>query len=963
MFRFLLLLTACLPVASSAECIFDSQGRYLHPDFAELANPTPALQDDTATFWAEQAKGLDWFDPYHTLLEWNPPYARWFEGGTLNVSYNCLDRHLKDKKDLPALMWSNEVGHERIVTYGEMHAEVCKLANVLKNLGVQKGDTVAIYMPLTPEGIASMLACTRIGAVHSVIFGGTGAGSLKEKINDASTKVLITADVSFRKGKNVVYKEIADTILPECPTVEKVIVLQRGDVPCFMMEGRDFSYHDLMAKSSSDCPAEVLQSEDPLFILYTSGSTGKPKGIMHTTAGYLLGTYATFKWVFDYKPGDIYWCTADIGWITGHSYVVYGPMSNGVSQIIYEGAFDYPDKDQAWKIIEKYKPTIFYTAPTLIRTFMKWGEDGPNQYDLSSLRLLGSIGEPINPEAWHWFHRVIGKEKCPIVDTWFQTETGALVITPLPGKTPLTPGSVTKALPGYKVDILDEEGNPTTNGYLAIKEPFPSMLRGVLNDPVRYYKTYWEKWNGKYYYAGDFAHYDANGDIWVRGRADEVIKVSGHRIGTAEVENAIVQVEGVSEAAVIGVSDPLKGQTIVSLVVVKDGKSVDGNKIKEEVGENLGTYAKPEIVAFVPELPKTRSGKILRRVLANLIEGKPVGDITTLENKLCIDELARVCGIISRKLGKTVDLPEQPAKFTQGTSTTLSHEEVIKIAEPIVQNRLAATNYDRMSATEQFIDHVLNCQKENPNVSPLEAYKSFTFQWKRDDRRGGPCVSLTLDLFEHLPADFSAYLVAAKLPTRYQQPFFPHFCHTAILVVCKEGYVLLDPSFDIDKAIWLPFNGPSYKFDMGKKGMWEFSIQGTEIICDIYPVGGKPNNPDPDYLRMHYRTDQIVNPIESSAIPMLVRDRRLSFLSRDEHGFQHAHINVELDKGCILWDEEGVLYEPIPFTAFTKESFPESFCQKLYTTQDELHKRVSYILTNKPILDSIYGALNDKSIK
>lgn len=952
--------------SASLDALLDNTGRHIYPDFAKLSNPVPVASDDTTQFWADRAQELDWFQPYHTVLSWNTPYARWFEGGTINASYNCLDRHLKDKGNVPAIIWSNELGDERILTYADMHDEVCRLANVLKSLGCKKGDYVAIYMPLTPEGIASMLACARIGAVHSVVFGGTGAGSLKEKINDAAAKILITADVSFRKGKQVPYKEVADTILPECPSVEKVIVLKRTEETAHMVAGRDLWYHELMAASSSDCPAVALESEDPLFVLYTSGSTGKPKGIMHTTAGYLLGAYSTFKWVFDYKPDDIYWCTADIGWITGHSYVVYGPMSNGVTQIVYEGAFDYPEKDHAWKLIEKYKPTIFYTAPTLIRTFMKWGEEGPNSHDLSSLRLLGSIGEPLNPEAWSWYNTVIGKEKCPIVDTWFQTETGALIISPLPGVTPLTPGSVTKSLPGYKVDILDEEGNPTTNGYLAITAPFPSMLRGVLNDPARYYKTYWEKWNGKYYYAGDFAHYDEYDNIWVRGRADEVIKVAGHRIGTAEIENAIVQIEGVSESAVVGVSDPLKGQTIVALVVLKDGKKLDPSfceYIKKEVAANLGSYARPEIVAFVQEVPKTRSGKILRRILANLIEGKAVGDVTTLENKQCIDELTRVCGIISRKLGKTDDLPEKAPLFTSGSTTALKASDVIALVEPIVQNRLSSTNYDRMGATEQFIEHFLACQKNDPLITPLAAYKNFTYQYKRQGRQGGPCVALTLDLFEHLPKETAAYIVAAKLPSRFQQPLFPTYCHTAILIVCDEGYVLLDPSFDIDKAVWLPFNGPSYRFDMGKKGIWEFSIGKDEIICDVYPVGGRPSHPDPDYLRMHYRLDALVNPIESSAIPMLVRDRRLSFLSRDEHGFQHAHINVELDKGHILWDEEGVQYAPIAFNAFGPTSFPESFCQKLHISQQELYRRVSLILNNKSLLDSIYGELNDTFIK
>lgn len=637
---------------SEGGCRVDSRGFFLHPAFEAQANIRDNLlyqeaEKDRISFWDQQAYAIDWFRRWDQTFSWKCPYAEWYLGGKLNASYNCLDRHLEKNGDKIAFIYCNERGEEKKISYKEMYREVCKLANGLKSLGVRKGDVVALYMPLTVEGIASMLACARIGAVHSVVFAGTGFGSFKEKVQDARAKVIITADSTYRRGRKIHLLNAIEQTIGECPLVEHVLVFQRdGDQSKDWSSSKFVDYRSLLSKASENCAPESMDSEDTLFVLYTSGTTGKPKGIVHTTGGYLVGVHNTFKWVFDHKPADVFWCTADIGWITGHSYVVYGPMSSGATQIIYEGTFDYPEKNVAWKIIEKYKATIFYTAPTLVRTFMKWGEGWVRSADVSSLRLLGSIGEPLNPEAWNWYHKNVGNQQCPIVDTWFQTETGAFVIAPIPGFTPLKPGSIAKPLPGFEVTILDDDCREVIHGFLAIKSPFPSMMRGVLNDPSRYYNTYWAKWNGQFYYAGDQAFVDTDHYFWCQGRADEVIKVSGHRIGTAEIENVIVGFPGVSESAVVAVYDELKGQKIIAFVVLKQGCLESAqlkNAIKRHTGEFIGKYAEPEEVVFVTDLPKTRSGKILRRVIANLIDGKNVGDTTTLVNPDLIEELTLRC--------------------------------------------------------------------------------------------------------------------------------------------------------------------------------------------------------------------------------------------------------------------------------------------------------------------------------
>ncbi len=603
--------------------------------------------DDPEGYWAEWAAKLHWFEPWKTVLEWTPPYAKWFSGGKLNVSYNCLDRHLAaGRGDRAALIWEGEPGDTRTFTYEELHREVCTFANGLKGLGVEKGDRVTIYLPMVPEAAIAMLACTRIGAVHSVVFGGFSPDSLADRNNDAASKVLITADGGWRRGSIVSLKENADVALRSSPTVEHVVVVARGgelsqQTPVTMVEGRDHWYHDVTGGASADCPAEAMDAEDILFILYTSGTTGTPKGVVHTTGGYLTQVYATTQAVFDLKDDDVYWCTADVGWITGHSYIVYGPLANCAQVLMYEGAPDTPDRGRFWQLCEKYGVTIFYTAPTAIRAFMGWGDQWPAKSDLSKLRLLGTVGEPINPEAWIWYHEVIGGERCPIVDTWWQTETGGIMITPLPGLTETKPGTATHPFPGIQATIKAEDGSETSAGYLAITSPWPSMLRGVWGDDERFRETYWSKWD-QVYFPGDGAKRDDDGNFWILGRVDDVLNVAGHRIGTMEVESALVDHPAVAEAAVVGKSHDIKGESIAAFVTLIEGIPTSDElmaEIRNHVGMKIGAIAKPELVVFTAELPKTRSGKIMRRLLLDIAEGRAVGDTTTLADPTVVQRL------------------------------------------------------------------------------------------------------------------------------------------------------------------------------------------------------------------------------------------------------------------------------------------------------------------------------------
>jgi acetyl-CoA synthetase len=597
-------------------------------------------------FWAKVAEDLYWFRRWKKVREWKAPHVKWFSGGKINLSYNCLDRHLGSwRRNKAAIIWEGENGETATWTYQQLHSQVCKFSNVLKMLGIRKGDRVCIYMPMIPEIAVAMLACARIGAVHSIVFAGFSSSALVDRITDAEAKLVITADGGYRRGQVVKLKVNVDSALNDCPSVENVIVVKRIESEIYMLYGRDHWYDELMLSVDDEAPAEQLDAEHPLYILYTSGTTGKPKGILHTTGGYTVMSYLTTKYVFDLKDEDVFWCTADAGWVTGHTYVVYGPLLNGATTVMYEGAPNYPDPDRFWKIIDKYKVNIFYTAPTAIRAFIKWGEEWPRRHRLDSLRLLGTVGEPINPEAWMWYYKVIGKGKCPIVDTWWQTETGAIMITPLPGATPIKPGTATLPFFGIVPQVLSREGKvckPNEGGYLVIKEPWPSMLRTIYNDDERYRKQYWSDYPGVYF-TGDGARKDNDGYFWIMGRVDDVINVSGHRIGTAEIESALVSHRKVAESAVVGKPDELKGSAICAFVTL-ESKYAPSEELKKELKEwvvqQIGSLARPDEIRLTESLPKTRSGKIMRRLLREIAtQGNVTGDTTTLEDYSVLEKL------------------------------------------------------------------------------------------------------------------------------------------------------------------------------------------------------------------------------------------------------------------------------------------------------------------------------------
>jgi acetyl-CoA synthetase len=604
---------------------------------------------DDEGFWARQAADLvQWSQPWDTILDWQLPYAKWFVGGKLNVSENCLDRHVAaGRGDKVAFHWEGEPGDTRTITYADLLDEVRRFANVLKSLGVGKGDRVNIYLPMIPEAAVAMLACARIGAPHSVVFGGFSAQSLADRINDAEAKVLVTADGGHRRGEVFPLKSAADEALAQTSTIEHVVVVKRGGNEIDMVDGRDHWYDELMRDASVDCPAEPMDSEDLLFLLYTSGTTGKPKGIMHTMGGYLTHVTYTHRYVFDIHPdSDVFWCTADVGWVTGHSYIVYGPLSNGATQVMYEGVPNFPGNDRLWDIVERYGVTKFYTAPTAIRTFMKWGADEPAKHDLSSLKVLGSVGEPINPEAWMWYHEHIGGGRCPVVDTWWQTETGGIMVSPLPGATTTKPGSATFPLPGVSAEVVDDQGRRVDHGggYRTLTRPWPGMLRGIWGDPQRYYDTYWSRFEGRYF-AGDGAKLDDDGYLWLMGRVDDVMNVSGHRISTTEVESALVSHPAVAEAAVVGATDATTGQAIFAYVILRAGASdvgtVSADDLRDHVASEIGAIAKPKAIFITPDLPKTRSGKIMRRLLRDVAEGRNLGDTSTLADAGVVSELQR----------------------------------------------------------------------------------------------------------------------------------------------------------------------------------------------------------------------------------------------------------------------------------------------------------------------------------
>ncbi len=601
---------------------------------------------DPEKFWGSVADELHWFKKWDRVLDTkDAPFFKWYENGKTNISYNCIDRHLSSAtKNKAAIIFEGEPGDERVLTYGDLYREVNKCANVLKKIGIKKGDRIAIYLPMVPELPITMLACARIGAIHSVIFAGFSAESIRDRVLDSESKLVITSDAGYRRGKPLALKDIVDDGVRECGCVKDVLVFRRSlthEFPCKMTQGRDHWYHDLVKDVDRICEPEQMDAEDTLFLLYTSGTTGKPKGIIHTTGGYMVFTYITMKYIFDIKPEDVFWCTADIGWVTGHSYIVYGPLANGATCVLFEGAPNWPDEGRFWQIIEKYAVNTFYTAPTAIRAFMKWGDEWPKKYDLSSLRLLGSVGEPINPEAWMWYHHLIGNQKCPIVDTWWQTETGGILITPLPGATTTKPGSATFPFFGIDAAVLNEKGDDVEAGLLAIRTPWPGMLRGIYGDPERYKQTYWSKWKGVYF-AGDGAKKDKEGYYWILGRVDDVVNVAGHRIGTAELESVFVEHPAVAEAAVIGIQHEMKGQALAAFLTLRSG--IEGtDKLQKElidwIGKKIGKFAVPDKVIFTADLPKTRSGKIMRRLLRDIAEGRALGNVTTLADSSVIEQL------------------------------------------------------------------------------------------------------------------------------------------------------------------------------------------------------------------------------------------------------------------------------------------------------------------------------------
>jgi acetyl-CoA synthetase len=616
---------------------------------------------DFVSFWDDQAKNLSWFTPWEKTLDWKPPFAKWFVGGTINASYNALDVHQSTKSKKLAILWEGENGDSRNITYGEMFLQVQKFANVLKSLGVEKGDRVTIYLPMVPELPIAMLACARIGATHTVIFSGFSATSIKDRVSDSNSKLIITADGGYRRGKIVPLKDVVDDAIKELDFVKHVVVLERTKNK-ISMSSKDKLWSDLMNDASETCDAEKLPSDHPLYILYTSGTTGKPKGVLHGTGGYLTHLHSTFKWAFDIKDSDIFFCTADIGWVTGHSYVVYAPFLHGATQVMYEGAPDFPDASRMWDILQKYKVTIFYTTPTALRMFMKFGDDIPNSFDLSSLRLLGTVGEPINPEVWKWYFKTIGKEKCPIIDTWWQTETGGMLISSLPGieTVPLKPGSGTRPIPGVNITVVDENGDEVstnTKGYLVVKNPWPGMLLTLWNDNEKYKTVYWSKYENCYY-PGDYALKDDDGYLWLLGRADDVLKIAGHRIGTAELESCIVSHPDVAESAACGIPDEIKGEVIIVFVVLKQGVTIDSSiletQLVEKIRNDIGAIATPKQIYFVSKLPKTRSGKIMRRLLKAIGNNEKIGDVSTLEDGAAVTEVQQVFDELQKSINRNL---------------------------------------------------------------------------------------------------------------------------------------------------------------------------------------------------------------------------------------------------------------------------------------------------------------------
>lgn len=923
--------------------------------------------ENYVAYWENQAKNLDWFKGWSKTQGSGFPFTTWFIDGELNACYNCLDRHiLAGNGSRVAFYWENEKGDCRILTYKDMYDEVNRLANYYKSIGLKKGDRIAIYMPMIPESLMAMLAAVRVGMVHNFIFGGIGGESVRTRINDSEAVLLVTADGGMRRGKIINYKKVVDEILSECPSVKTTLVFKYNNEPINMVPGRDFYWQENVSKMLPHCPCTSVGSEDMMFLLYTSGTTGKPKGIIHTTGGYLTGVNTSFKLVFDAKPEtDVYWCTADPGWITGHSYSVYGPMCNGMTQVMYDGAFDYPKKDQFAYLIEKYHVTTFYTAPTFISMLMQWGEkDCIGSHKLDSLRWLGSIGEPLKVEVWHWYNEFIGKKRCPIIDTWFQTETGALAISPIPWVTKLKPGSITKALPGYEADVLDEAGNSSKQGFLALLHPFPSMMRGIYKDSDRYLKTYFCKWNGKYYYAGDRAQKDNDDYIYVGGRADEVLKVAGHRIGTAEVETSILNDLRVAETAVIGVQDDVRGSVIAAFVVLKDSTLACenfANELKSRVQKEMGGYARPSHIIFVSQVPKNRSGKIIRRLLKSAFDEVDLGNTETLINPSAIDDVRKAICNYKKQLKEKKRLDSAPF-YHITTKSILGKEELKNILQPLLSKHLQSTVYNRLYPIVDFLKYY----KTLKNVPILDALKNYDIKKVALQKENyGSCFTLINQMFADLPSGLNAHFIPVKLSKKFRQDGWDEFSHTAICIYYEnqkdkndKGFVILEPNLDVPVPLFFSKTGDKTTVDMGpKRGLWTFEFDGNEVICCGHErPGEKPwSQQEKEDNKIIFIVDRgVIAPYDYALRPMMATDETMSVVSRNAQGVHTAHLKLNLPKKTITCSLNGKYLPQRTFEEFLKKpSFEKDFCKVLKMDRARLAEAVVEVIKSQDLLKQL----------
>ena len=935
--------------------------------FASTETSQQIKAENYVSYWEDQAKNLDWFKTWSKTQCSGFPFTSWYIDGEINACYNCLDRHvLAGNGSRVAFYWENEKGDCRVLTYKDMYDEVNRLANYYKSLGLKKGDRIAIYMPMVPESLMAMLAAVRVGMVHNFIFGGIGGESVRIRINDSEAALLVTADGGMRRGKIINYKKVVDEILPDCPSIKSTLVFKYNNDKINMVSGRDFYWQDTVSKMSAHCPCVPMESEDMMFLLYTSGTTGKPKGIIHTTGGYLVGVNTSFKLVFDAKPEtDIYWCTADPGWITGHSYSVYGPMCNGMTQVMYDGSFDYPRKDQFAYLIEKYRVTTFYTAPTFISMLMQWGEKNCiGDHKLATLRLLGSIGEPLKAEVWHWYNEFIGNKKCPIVDTWFQTETGALAISPIPWVTKLKPGSITKALPGYEADVLDEAGNSVKQGFLALLHPFPSMMRGIYKDNERYLKTYFCKWNGKYYYAGDRAKKDDDDYIYVGGRADEVLKVAGHRIGTAEVETSILNDLRVAETAVIGVQDKVKGSAIAAFVVLKDAKlscEALANALKLRVQEEMGSYARPSHIIFVPQVPKNRSGKIIRRLLKSAFDEIDFGNTETLINPSAVEDVQKAILEYKKAQKEKNRLANEPF-YPIKTKCCLGKEALKNVLQPLLSYHLQSTVYNRLYPIVDFLKYY----KTLKDISILEALKKYDVKKVALQKENyGSCFTLINQMFATLPSNLNAHFIPVKLSKRFKQEGWDEFSHTAICIYYEneknkedEGFVLLEPNLDVPVPLFFSKIGDKTTVDMGeKRGLWTFEFDGNNVICYGHErVGEKPwTDQEKENNKIVFIVSHgVKEPYNYALRPMMGSDQTMSVVSRDAHGKHMAHLKLNLPKKTITCSLRNKYLPQVTFEEFLKKpDFDKNFCKTLNVDNKKLVESVLEVIKSQNLLKEL----------